>query len=144
MPLFARKNRHAVLGIDIGTTSLKLVQLSRRNHHWVVDQCAISADDDLVIDGQIINPEHAGSAIKQLAKQHRITAKKAVACVAYSDVLCKTVHTDYPLHAHELAEWVELEANKFVPFPIDELSVDFEVLDTPTDRGQTLSITACR
>src|SRR5262245_1018644 len=118
----------ALLGLDISTSSVKLVELSRSGDGYRVDAWASEPlRQGAVADKQIADPVAVGRAISQALTRMGGTRSAAVA-VSGSSVITKIITMPSSLSDDELESQIRLEADQYIPYPIDEVNLDFQVL----------------
>lgn len=127
MFLFQRP-KPGLLGIDISTAAVKLIELSRDKGLLRVEACAAATlPPGAIVDRTVANVELLGEAIKAVVKQSGTRLKTAAVAVPTSAVITKTITMPSSLADDELELQIELEADRYVPYPLDEVSLDFEV-----------------
>ncbi|MFT5062672.1 MAG: type IV pilus assembly protein PilM [Gammaproteobacteria bacterium] len=132
MSLFRRKNE-AMLGIDISSTAVKLLEFARAGKGYrVVSYSVVPLPADSVIDKQIVNIDAVAGAIRQSVKKARTSATSAVVAVSGSAVINKIMQMPANLKGDELEQMVLLEADQHIPYSSEEVHMDFEVLG-PTE-----------
>ncbi len=124
--LFSGKNRSKLVGIDIGTTSLKLVELSRagrsvRVDHYGVEELA----PGLIIEHQIKDIDQVSQSLKRLVAKSGTKLKRAAVCVASTNVITKAITVQSEIDEGELEALVEVEADRVVPYALDDVNIDF-------------------
>ncbi len=144
--MFGVGKNNQVLGVDIGESAIKLVQLTHHNNAQTVTNVAIEPlHRGLFVEGQIVDAEQIGTLIRHTMTQHKFTAKRAVACVNFADIISKRLIVRADLRALELEHWIEFEIDKFVPFPVSELNLDYQFTkDNEHDEERQVLVTACR
>ena len=122
------RNQSALLGIDISTAAVKLLELSRAGARYKVESYAVAPlPQDAVIDKNITNVEVIGNAIKAAVKQSGTRAKQACVAVAGSSVMTKIISMPASLSEAEMGEQIMVEADQYIPYALDEVNLDFEV-----------------
>lgn len=122
------RTHSAVLGIDISTAAVKLLELSRTGVRYKVESYAVAPlPQDAVIDKNITNVELIGNAIKTAVKQSGTRAKQACVAVAGSSVMTKIIAMPASLSEAEMEEQIMVEADQYIPYSLDEVNLDFEV-----------------
>lgn len=144
--MFGLSNSKSFLGVDIGESSIKLVQLEHLSKNFRLGKFHIEpVPRGLVVEGRVIDAPQLGDIIQRALKQSKISVKPAVASVNYSDVIVKRLRVQKGMRERELEQWVEFEVDKFVPYPIAELNLDFYVDESQSsDTEDELVVTACR
>jgi len=127
MSWFSQK-QSAVLGIDISTAAIKLLELSKVGARYRVESYAVAPlPQDAVIDKNIANIEVIADAIKIALKQSGSKLKQASVAVAGSSVMTKVIPMPASLTDDEMEEQIMVEADQYVPYSLDEVNFDFEV-----------------
>ncbi|WP_129135209.1 pilus assembly protein PilM [Luteimonas sp. YGD11-2] len=123
------KNQSPLVGVDISSTAVKLLQLSRSGERYRVEHYAVEPlPPNAVVEKNIVEVEAVGDAIRRAMSRSGSKAKHAAAAVAGSAVITKTIPMPAELDEDEMESAVELEAINYIPYPIDEVNLDFEVL----------------
>ena len=123
------KHQSPLVGVDISSTAVKLLQLSRSGERYKVEHYAVEPlPPNAVVEKNIVEVEAVGDAIRRAMSRSGSKAKHAAAAVAGSAVITKTIPMPAELDEDEMESAVELEAVNYIPYPIDEVNLDFEVL----------------
>lgn len=119
-----------MVGIDIGSHAVKAVLLSQGTEGYILEDYAIEPmSRGAVIDREIQDIEAVGNVIEKIRKNISASATDAAAAVSGQTVITKVIYMDVALTEEELASQIEIEADSLIPFPLDEVSLDFETLD---------------
>lgn len=128
MGFFDRKATSA-LGIDISTSAIKMLELRKQGKGYRVESyAAVPLSDDVVVDHQLKDIEAVGIAIAKAVERSRSKTKQAAVALAGSQVISKTLTMPAGLSDDELEQQIAIEADHYIPFPLDEVNFDFEVL----------------
>ena len=128
MGLFT-KSQPPIVGVDISSTAVKLLQLSRTGERYRVEHYAVEPlPPNAVVEKNIVEVEAVGEAISRAMARSGSKAKHAAAAVAGSAIITKTIPMPSDLDEEEMESAVELEAVNYIPYPIEEVNLDFEVL----------------
>lgn len=123
------KSQPALVGVDISSTAVKLLQLSRSGNRYRVEHYAVEPlPPNAVVEKNIVEPEAVGEAIKRAVSRSGTRARHAAAAVAGSAVITKLIPMPADLDDDDMESQIELEAVNYVPYPIEEVNLDFEVL----------------
>ncbi len=144
--LFTRKSP-PVLGLDISSTSVKLVELSLQNGRYRVESFAVEPlPPNSVVEKSINDIDAIGEAVQRVVKRAKAKSKHAAVAVAGSSVITKTIPMPANLSETELEDQIELEADQYVPYPLEEVSLDFEVIGQTVNNPDTIDVllAACR
>ncbi|WP_428355549.1 pilus assembly protein PilM [Methyloprofundus sp.] len=127
MKWFNRKHNH-LLGIDISTAAVKLLELSLSGNRYKVESYAVAPlAQDAVIDNNISNIEMIAEAIKVALKQSGTRERHACVAIAGSAVMTKVITMSAQLSEDEMEEQIMVEADQYIPYSLDEVRLDFEV-----------------
>lgn len=122
------RGQSAVLGIDISTAAIKLLELSKTGARYKVENYAVSPlPQDAVVDKNIANIDVIANAIRAAIKQSGTKTKYACVAVAGSSVMTKIISMPASLTDDEMEEQILVEADQYVPYSLDEVNLDFEV-----------------
>ncbi|TPH15205.1 pilus assembly protein PilM [Litorilituus lipolyticus] len=125
-----KKKIPMMVGIDIGSHSVKAVLLSQGTDGFILEDYAIEPmSRGAVIDREIQDIEAVGNVIEKIRKKISNRATDAAAAVSGQTVITKVIYMDVSLSEEELASQIEVEADSLIPYPLDEVSLDFESLD---------------
>ena len=118
-----------LIGVDISSTAVKLLQLSRSGNRYRVEHYAVEPlPPNAVVEKNIVEVEAVGEAIKRAVARSGARARHAAAAVAGSAVITKVIPMPGDLDEDDMESQVELEAVNYIPYPIEEVNLDFEVL----------------
>ena len=123
------KSQPALVGVDISSTAVKLLQLSRSGNRYRVEHYAVEPlPPNAVVEKNIVEPEAVGEAIKRAVSRSGTRVRHAAAAVAGSAVITKVIPMPADLDDDDMESQIELEAVNYVQYPIEEVNLDFEVL----------------
>jgi len=119
-----------IIGVDIGSNAIKAVLLQKSGNGYKVENVAtLPLPRGMVVDNTITDLEVVGSIIKNLKKKFaKSGANFAAAAVSGSGVILKTIYMNAVKNDEELESQIEIEAENLIPYPLDEVSIDFEIL----------------
>jgi len=142
-----KKKANTLLGIDISSTTVKLLELSRSGNRYKVEAYAVEPlPPSAVVEKNIVELEGVGQALEKVLARSRTSLKQSAVAVAGSAVITKTIEMDAGLDDDEMEEQIKLEADQYIPYPLDEVAIDFEVQGPSPrnpDRVEVL-LAACR
>ena len=125
-----KKKTSLMIGIDIGSYAIKAVLLSQGEEGYILEDFAIEAmPRGALVDREIQDIEAVGNVIAKIRKKISLSVKFAAAAVSGQTVITKIIYMDVTLSEEELANQIEIEADSLIPYPLDEVSLDFESLD---------------
>lgn len=131
--LFNRQ-QPALLGLDISSSSVKLVELSRDTAgNLVLDRCAIEPlERGWITDGNVEKFDEVAEAVRRVVKKSGTRTKNVAMALPASAVITKKIILPAGMSEAELEIQVESEANQYIPFSLDEVSLDFCVIGPST------------
>ncbi len=144
--LFTKK-ANTLLGIDISSTSVKLLELSRSGSRYRVEAYAVEPlPANAVVEKNIAELEGVGQALQRVVTKAKTGCKSAVVAVSGSAVITKIIEMDAGLSDEELENQLKIEADQYIPYPLEEVAIDFEVQGpAPRSPGRAeVLLAACR
>ena len=119
-----------LIGLDVSSSAIKLVELNQNSQGaWILERCASEPlEADWVVDGNIEKFDEVADALKRLLKKSGTRAKHVALALSHSSVITKKIILPGSLSEQELEVQVESEASQYIPFPLDEVSLDFCVI----------------
>lgn len=136
-----------MLGVDISSTSVKLLELSQSNDGFRVESYSVEPlPENAVVEKNINDVEGVGEAIAKVVTKTRTKIKKAVVAVAGSAVITKTIEMNAGLSDEDMETQINVEADQYIPYPLDEVALDFEQLGPKegSDASVEVLLAACR
>ena len=135
------KSQSPLIGVDISSTAVKLLQLSRSGNRYRVEHYAVEPlPPNAVVEKNIVEVEAVGEAIRRAVTRSGSKAKTAAAAVAGSAVITKIIPMPADLDENDMEAQVELEAVNYIPYPIEEVNLDFEVLGPMPNTPETVQV----
>ena len=119
-----------MIGLDISSSSVKLVELEQSaGGEYVVERFASeSFEKGWITDGQIEKFDEVAEAVRKVVAKSGTRTKHVVMAMPQSAVITKKIMLPAGLREEELEVQVETEANQYIPFSLDEVSLDFCVI----------------
>ena len=133
--LMGQDVKKTVVGVDITADTIVVAELRKqRNEIVLVNIAEASTPSGAVQDSEISDPRGVGQVIASLLDEWEITAKKAVVAVAGQSTIVRPVR--FPMMPlGELKEVIEYEAERYIPFAIDDVNLDFQVVGEIEEDG---------
>lgn len=123
------KTQPPLIGVDISSTAVKLLQLARTGDRYRVEHYAVEPlPPNAVVEKNLVEVEAVGEAIRRAVARSGTRVKNAAAAVSGSSVITKVIPMPAALSEDELESQIELEAVNYIPYPVEEVNLDFEVL----------------
>ncbi len=127
MPLISRKQKTAV-GLDIGSYSIKLVEMRHTNGSYEITNVGIKKLlPGAIVDGEPMDRDAVVSAIREVFEETGVINRNVVSAICGRSVIVKKIRLD-EMDEDLAREVITVEAEQYVPFEREELSVDFEIL----------------
>jgi len=142
-----KKKPDVLLGLDISSTSVKLLELSRSNGRYRVEAYGVEPlPPHAMVEKNISDVEGVGEAIKRVVGRAKPSARRASVAVAGSAVITKTIELEASLSDDQMEAQITAEADQYIPYPLDEVAIDFEVQGlSPRNESQVeVLLAACR
>lgn len=143
-----KRKQPPILGIDISSTAVKLLELSKQKKGYKVEAFAVEAlPANAVVEKEIQDVEAVAESLRKAIKASGSKAKHAALAVAGSAVITKQITMPADLSDDDLEKQIQLEADQYIPYPLEEVHLDFEALpsneDDNPDSTEVL-LAACR
>jgi len=140
LPFLSKKNT-SLLGLDISSTSVKLLELSLQGERYRVESYGVEPlPQNAVVEKNIADVEGVGDAITRLIAKAKPKTKNVAVAVSGSAVITKTIEMDADLSDDERESQIRLEADQYIPYPLEEISLDFEVIGPSTSNPERVSV----
>lgn len=136
-----KKASAPLVGVDISSTAVKLLQLSRSGGGYRVEHYAVEPlPANAVVEKNIADVDAVGAAIKRAVDRAGVRSKGAAAAVPGASVISKVIPMAAGLGEDDMEAQVELEAGNYIPYPIEEVNYDFSVLGPMPNAADTLQV----
>ncbi len=130
-----------VLGIDISSTSVKLLELSRAGGGFRVENHAVEPlPQNAITEKAISDVEAVGETIRKAVKRAGTKTKHCAMAVNGSAVITKIITMPAGLKDEEMEAQIELEADQYIPYALEEVNLDFEVLGPTEGNADTVDV----
>ena len=141
MFLLSRKNR-PLLGLDITTSSIKLIELSLAGggQYRVEAYAAEPTPPNAMNEKTIVDPEAVGEGIRRAIKRSGAKSREVAIAIAGDAAITKVIQMPRGLKESDLEAQVEMQADQYIPFPMEEVSYDFEVLGTSDKDAESIDV----
>ena len=127
-PRFGKKS---VMGLDIGSSSVKAVEVGLRGPDKGFDLKGLGVAQmpaESIVQGAFLNAGAIVDSIREAVENGRIESKEVVAAVAGLSVIVKKVSLP-TMSREELADQIQWEAEQYIPFDVNEVNLDFQILE---------------
>ncbi len=145
--LFRRNKTSSLLGLDVSSTSVKLLELSKAAGRYTVESYGIAIlPDGAVVEKNITDIEGVGETIHRVLQSSNTKNKQAAVAVSGSAVIIKNIQMDASLNENDMEQQIIAEADQYIPYALDEVAIDFDVLGPAKDNEEQAEVllAACR
>ena len=124
-----RKPNKGLIGVDISSTSVKILELAVKNGKYHVESYAlVPLPEGSVVEKNVLNVEAVADALERAINLADPHTDQAAFAVPTSMVITKIIEMDADMNDDEREIQIRMDAEQYIPFPLDEVSLDFEVL----------------
>ncbi|MGH7273767.1 MAG: type IV pilus biogenesis protein PilM, partial [Nitrospiria bacterium] len=118
-----------LVGLDIGSSTIKLVQMDETKRGHSLEKFGIIAlDPELIVDGTVMDAGRVTDAIRQLVAEQNTKVRDVALAVSGHSVIVKKIQVPI-MSEDELEESIKWEAEQYIPFDINDVNIDFQILD---------------
>ncbi len=136
-----KRKKPSLLGIDISSTSVKLVELSQTDKGYRVESLAVEPlPANAVSEKNIQDVEAVGESLIKALKKSGSKCKLTALAVPGSSVITKVITMPNNLSDSEMESQIELEADQYIPYPLEEINLDFQVLGETEGNPDTVDV----
>ncbi len=144
---FLKKKKPPVLGVDISSTTIKLLELSRSVKGLKVESYAVfPLPANAVVERNIVDADAVANTIRAALLRAKSKLLTAASAVTGSAVITKIIQMDADMDDDAMEAQINLEADQYIPYPLDEVAIDFSVVGPSqihNDQNDVLLV-ACR
>ncbi|MBN2872916.1 MAG: type IV pilus assembly protein PilM, partial [Halothiobacillaceae bacterium] len=136
-----RPKKQPLLGIDISSTSVKLVELSQQGAGYRVEAYAVEPlPINAVVEKNIADVEGVAATIKRALKKAGTRNKQCALAVASSAVISKNITLPASIKEADMEGQIQIEADQYIPYALEEVNLDFEILGPTEGNPDTLDV----
>jgi len=129
-----------VIGLDIGSSSIKLVELRKGKGGFRLQNVAISPlPPEAIVDGALMDSVTIINTIRDLIAASKTKTKEVVTSVSGHSVIVKKVALPSMTEA-ELEESIQWEAERYIPFDINDVNIDFQIFGTGAENPEVMDV----
>ena len=127
---FFNKDNPPIVGVVISTSAVKMVELSSngKGTYRLEGYSITSIPKDAIVDGNVSSLEQVSDAVKLAWKLLGSREKRAALALPASAVITKKVMMPADLREEDMELQVEGQANQYIPFPLEEVNIDFQII----------------
>jgi type IV pilus assembly protein PilM len=132
--------RKPVVGLDIGSSAVKAIELKKSGRGFKVTAIGVEpVPPDSIVDGAIIDAGAVTDAVRRLLGAARFRANDVVASLSGSSVIVKKISLPVMSEA-DLADSIQWEAEQYIPFDIQDVNLDYQILTPASERQGTMDV----
>ena len=121
--------KRQLLGLDIGSSAIKLVQIKETKGTYSLQKFGMKPlEPEVIVDGTVMDEARVVAAIKELLQETNVKLKKVAISISGHSVIVKKISLP-PMPDDELEGQVKLAAEQYIPFDINEVNIDFHILN---------------
>ncbi|MCW8934656.1 MAG: pilus assembly protein PilM [Gammaproteobacteria bacterium] len=136
-----KRKKPSLLGIDISSTSVKIVELSKTDTGYRVESLAVEPlPANAVAEKNIQDVDAVGESLIKALKKSGSKCKLTALAVPGSSVITKVITMPSSLTDAEMETQIELEADQYIPYPLEEINLDFQVLGETEGNPDTVDV----
>ena len=130
--MFGLGKSKAVVGLDVGSSAVKAVEIKTAGKKLKVTACGFEPIPPAsIVDGAIVDSTAVADAIRRLFQTHAIRTKEVAASLSGNAVIVKKINLPV-MSETELADSIFWEAEQYIPFDVQDVNLDYQILDPGT------------
>ncbi len=144
---FLKKKKPPLIGIDISSSAVKVLELEKSGDHYRVERYAVEPlPQNAVVENAITDVEQVANGVERAVRRSGTRCRHAAVAVAASHAITKIITMPAGLSEAQLESQLEMEADHYIPYPLEEVNLDFEVLgpSASNPNEDEVLIAACR
>ena len=144
---FLSKKTKTLLGVDISSTAVKLLELSLRGGKYKIENYVIrQLPPNAVVEKNINDIDAVGESIRHAISILKPSTKEAAVAVAGSAVITTSIEMNAALTDSEMENQIIVEADQYIPYPLSEVAIDFERQESTDNNSDFVDVllAACR
>lgn len=141
------KKRPPLVGVDISSSAVKVLELSKAGEQVRVERYAVEPlPQNAVVEHQITEVEQVADAVERAIKRSGTKCKNVAVAVPAAHVITKTIKMVAGLSDQDRHTQIEMEADHYIPYPLDEVNLDYQVLGPSETNPEEVDVllAACR
>jgi type IV pilus assembly protein PilM len=144
--LFTKK-KPPLIGVDISSSAVKVLELSKSGESYKVERYAVEPlPQNAMVEHKITEVEAVADAVERAVKRSGTRVKNVAVAVPGAHVITKTIKMAAKLTDQERQSQIEMEADHYIPYPLDEVNLDYSVLGPAENSPEEVDVlmAACR
>ncbi len=129
-----------VIGLDIGCSSIKLVELKGDKNGFKLQNLALSPlPPEAIVDGALMDSVTIIDTIRDLITSSKTKTKDVITSVSGHSVIVKKISLPFMTEA-ELEESIQWEAERYIPFDINDVNIDFQIFGSTPENPEVMDV----
>jgi len=138
--MFFRRKKNHLIGLDLGSHTIKLCELVEKKQHWALKKFGFKKiPREVIQEGMVKDPDILSKEIEFLLKRHEITEKNVAISVSGFSVIVKRISMPNMTDV-ELRSRINYEAEQYIPFDINDVNLDFQILGETSGKPDHMDI----
>ena len=134
--LFGKKTK--VIGLDIGSHAVKLAQIAEKGKELALVKYGVKyLSPEAIVDGTVMDRAQVAGVITELLQEQQVKSRDVVIGVSGNSVIIKRISLP-EMSEDELSESINWEAEQYIPFAIDDVNLDFQILGPSQKEGSNM------
>jgi len=134
------KKQKEIIGIDLGSNALKLVQLKGSKGSWqLVNVGAMALPPEAIVDKSLMDSTSIAETLGNLVQGLGVKVKEVASSVSGSSVIIRKIYLP-AMTVEELEDQIQWEAEQYIPFDINDVNIDFQILETSLEDVTKMSV----
>jgi len=118
-----------IIGIDIASSAVKVMELGKQNDRYVIQNFAIEPlNVGDVVEKNIRNKEAVIKALSKAMAKTKVSSRLGCISIPSSAAISKIIQLEEGISDKEISNEIELEADRYIPYELDDVNLDFEIL----------------
>ena len=133
--------KESLLGLDISSSAVKLVEMTRKGRDYRIESYAVAPlPEGVSNEKDIVEPEPIGEAIRRALKDSRTRLKNCAVAIPTSMAISKIITMPASIPPAEMEAQMAMEAEQHIPYPMNEVNYDFEVLGPSANAPEAVDV----
>jgi type IV pilus assembly protein PilM len=135
------RKKPPLVGIDITSTSVKLIELSKSGNRFKVENYSVEPlPANAVVEKNIADTSAVANSVSKALKRSGAKAKRCAMAVPSSSAISKIISMPSNMSEDDMEGQIQLEADQYIPYSLDEVNLDFEVVGTSESNPNTVDV----
>lgn len=135
------RKKPPLIGIDISSTSVKLIELSQSGNRYRVDSYTVEPlPTNAVVEKNISDVGAVANALTNAVKRCGTKTKRCALAVPSSAAISKVITMPADVPEDEMEDQIKMEADQYIPYALEEVNIDFELLGTSENNPNSVDV----